>query len=216
MSLPNSLWPSPFIITKSETQHYLVSFEITSAVKVLSVGRGFELSNKHKVFADVRVSAWMFWFFNHRHVSLSTTLHPGPESIRRFGTSSSSICDVIPCMCYGTAFNEKDSLFFLRLFFNVFFYQVCVCVPSLRGTITIGGRSACTGPRRLDIATFDRKWPLLPQPLQNWFLAGRCGEFFKCPRLPQEGPQKENFWGVRRSILGPLISLGPLALSGGP
>ena len=97
VSLSNSLWPSRFITTKSATQHNLVSFEITSAVKVLSVGSGFELPYACKVLSDLGVPALMFSFFNHRHVSLSASLHAAPESIRRFGTSTPPICNVMAC-----------------------------------------------------------------------------------------------------------------------
>ena len=63
VSLPNSLWPSPFITTKSATQHNLAFFKITSVVKVSSVGSDFELPYACKVLADLGVPALMFSFF---------------------------------------------------------------------------------------------------------------------------------------------------------
>ena len=63
VSLPNSLWPSPFITTKSALQHNLAFFEITSVVKVSSVGSDFELPYACKVLADLGVPALMFSFF---------------------------------------------------------------------------------------------------------------------------------------------------------
>ena len=126
-------------------------------MKVFSVGNGFELPYACKVLANLGVPALMFSFFNHRHVSLSTTLHAGPESIRRFGTSSSPICNVIACSALAPVSMRKVS----PSFFPPFLERLLL--SSLRLSTFFAGDNnhwwtVCLySPRRLDITAFEPK-----------------------------------------------------------
>ena len=195
VSLSNSLWPSSFITTKSATQHNVMFFKITSSVKVFSVGSDFELPYACNVLADLGVPALMFSVFNHCHAFLSTTLHAAPESIRRFGTSTPPICNVIACSASAPVSMRKVSSVFPPPLLER------PLLSSLRLSFFFAGDDNhwwtvfLYPPPRLDIATFDPKMASFATAITKLASGWAPGMWKRKRKLEAEAVEAVNFCG---------------------